>query len=300
MTEAARRPWLAGLTNFFFPGLGLLYAGAPRLVLPWLVASYAIALLAAAIALWLPIAPLNLVVPAVLIVGFPVTSWWLGWRVARRAARPFAPGRFNRGWIYLAFAIASGVLSNLFLDSLVRPHIVQAFRNPSGSMEPGLRVGDYVLAGMYDRGRASRGAPVIFESVEEPGLLVFKRVIAVGGDTVALVSDSLYLNGRLLSEPYTIHTGPAAAADTFTARVLSEVRKKYAPADTTRWTLATWGPIVVPGGEFFALGDNRDASYDSRFYGTVPVDHVRGTPRVIYFSADSAGVRWRRLGRRVK
>lgn len=289
-----RRPWLAGLGNFFYPGLGLLYAGAPLHALLWFLCVCGLGFSAVAVALWLPVKPLNEILFFATLFGMLVGGWFVGWRAAKRAPTPFLGGPLNRGWIYLAYAVLTAIAGTFYVNSFLRSR-VQAFRTPSSSMDPTLLIGDFFLVEKTDR-TPRRGAPVVFESVEEPGLVVIKRQVAVAGDTVSMSAGTLVVNHQPLPQAVVMQSDATADADTISQRALQELRDKFAPADTATWTLSSWGPLIVPPETFFALGDNRNQSYDSRYYGPVPTSHVIGRPRMIYLSVDSTGIRWHRLG----
>src|SRR5690606_11262846 len=141
-----------------------------------------------------------------------------------------------------------------------------------------------------------RGATIVFTSVEDPGQLVVKRQVAVAGDTVSMRGGTLEVNHHPVQEAFGVQADPTADADTLSLRTLREIRDRLAPADTTTWSLSSWGPLIVPPGRFFALGDNRNQSYDSRYCGPVPNANLIGRARMIYLSFDSTGMRWHRLG----
>jgi len=185
---------------------------------------------------------------------------------------------------------------------LVRATLVQAYHIPSGSMEDTLFPGDFVLAekvsyGPWVPGRVPGmdaalpsmripglrevrpGDVVIFESPRDPGIDLIKRCVAVAGQTVEMRNKRLYVDGQPFGDP--------ATSKSVDPRAL-------VPRDQ-------FGPFTVPEGYFFAMGDNRDNSFDSRFFGAVPLANVRARPIAIYFSWDRAGqalskVRWRHLG----
>jgi signal peptidase I len=141
-----------------------------------------------------------------------------------------------------------------------------------------------------------------------------KRVVGMPGDTLMMTGGRLRRNGRELAESYAIHHDPTRSEDALqrakmrtwqSAHLVGVDPGNYAP------DLQSWGPLVVPPDSLFALGDNRDASYDSRYYGFIPFTHVLGRPWLVYFSVDfdptaaAAGkaqgsIRWSRIGRRVK
>ena len=150
-----------------------------------------------------------------------------------------------------------------------------------------------------------RDRVVIFRSVEDstPNLDIVKRVIGAPGDTLQMVHDTVFRNGRRLDEPYALHlAGGTAADDDFR---LQQIRALHLPhyvgrdPATYRPTTHDWGPIVVPPDMFWVMGDNRDESYDSRYWGFLPRSHVVGRTLFIYMSVatDPFRIRWNRLFR---
>jgi len=205
---------------------------------------------------------------------------------------------------------------------LLRSYLIEAFRIPSVSMENTLLVGDFLfvnkvvyggeleipltgLRGLHVPGYAepSRGSVVIFRSVEDstPNLDIVKRVIGVPGDTLALVHDTMFRNGRPLDEPYALHVAGEPVPDE--AFRLRQIRTWQLPhyigrgPATYHPTTHDFGPIVVPRDSFFVMGDNRDESYDSRYWGFLPRSHVLGCPLFVYLSVatDPFRIRWNRF-----
>lgn len=186
------------------------------------------------------------------------------------------------------------ILVAVVIALFIRTFVVQAFKIPSGSMKQTLLVGDHILVNKFSYGvkipylntvilpvqDPQRGDIVVFKYPVDPRKDFIKRVVAVGGDTVELRDKKVYINGR---------RAPDVAA------VFSDTRN-HAGTPPQRDNL---GPIAVPRGALFVMGDNRDESYDSRFWGFVPVKDVSGKAFIIYWSWDSDdfGVRWGRLGR---
>jgi signal peptidase I len=204
---------------------------------------------------------------------------------------------------------------------VLRSYLIEAFRIPSGSMENTLLIGDFLFVNKAAYGgmleipltgvrllrvpgysRAHHDGIVVFRSVEDstPNLDIVKRVIGEPGDTLRMVRDTIIRNGRRLEEPYALHIGGAPVE---TPQQLEQMRERQLPhylgADPTHYHPDThnWGPIVVPPDSFWVMGDNRDDSYDSRFWGFLPRSHVEGRPLFIYFSVatDPFRVRWNRL-----
>ncbi len=187
------------------------------------------------------------------------------------------------------------------LAIFVRSFVVEAFTIPSGSMEPTLLVGDYLLASrlsyvvkvpftdvvLFRLGAPKRGDIVIFRYPLDPSKDFVKRIIAKGGDTVEIKDKVVYVNGLKVDEGYARFTDHTVMPG---SRV---------PRDNLN-------PVKVPKDCYFAMGDNRDNSSDSRFWGFLKADDLVGKAEIIYFSlngdADSplSSVRWQRLGHVVR
>ncbi|HSE27530.1 MAG TPA: signal peptidase I [Gemmatimonadales bacterium] len=204
---------------------------------------------------------------------------------------------------------------------LLRTFLVEAFSIPSSSMERTLLVGDFLFVNKALYGaevplvharlpairEPERGDILVFDSVEDEGLKVVKRLIGMPGDTIAMEGGQLYRNGEAVSEPYAIAAEPGLGTDPLQrARMRAWQLRHYAGEDTAAYhpDVQDWGPIVVPADSFFMMGDNRGDSYDSRYWGFLPRLNVRGRPLVIYYSYDRASwkalpfftaVRWPRL-----
>ncbi|WP_456430753.1 signal peptidase I [Thermosulfuriphilus sp.] len=188
---------------------------------------------------------------------------------------------------------AQAILLALILALFIRTFIVQAFKIPSGSMIPTLLVGDHILVNKFIYGvknPLTRETWISFKKPKRGDVIVFiypldrhkdfiKRVIGVGGDVVEIVNKRVYVNGKPLEEPYVIHTDPKI--------IPGEIQ----PRDNMP-------PVKVPAGYLFVMGDNRDQSYDSRFWGFVPLKDVKGKAFIIYWSWDKNHfrIRWRRIG----
>ena len=188
---------------------------------------------------------------------------------------------------------AEAVLVAVLLALVIRTFVVQAFKIPSGSMKPTLQVGDHILVNKFAYGvdipffevalipgdHPERGDVVVFKYPEDPRKDFIKRVVGVGGDVVSIRNKQVYVDQAPVSEKYIMHTDPRMAA----------VRDNMAP-------------VRVPPGKLFVMGDNRDNSHDSRFWGFVDEDEVLGSAFLIYWSWDGRGeglldhVRWGRIG----
>jgi signal peptidase I len=217
------------------------------------------------------------------------------------------------------------ILAALLIWIVLRSYLIEAFRIPSASMENTLLVGDFLFVNKAIYGgqleipltgvrllrvpgyaEPHRQGIVVFRSVEDstPNLDIVKRVIGAPGDTLQMRSDTVFRNGRRLDEPYALHlAGTAQPDDAFRLRQFRAWQLPHyigrAPADYHP-TTHEWGPLVVPQDSFFVMGDNRDESYDSRYWGFLPRSHIVGEPLFIYMSVatDPFRIRGNRLLRR--
>lgn len=185
----------------------------------------------------------------------------------------------------------------LILALFIRTFFVQAYKIPSGSMIPSLLIGDYLLVNkiafglrnplkddfIYRWQTPKRQEIVVFTYPVDKKLDFIKRVIGLPGDTVEIINKKVYVNGKPLDEPYV----------QFTDKEIYP--KELSPRDN-------FGPVKVPEGHIFVLGDNRDQSYDSRFWGFVPLHSLKGKALIIYFSWDSehSGPRLSRIGKIIR
>ena len=206
----------------------------------------------------------------------------------------------------------------LALFLVARVFVVEAFRIPTGSMEGTLLVGDFLLVNklLYGADLAGgvrvpalahpkRGEVVVFVPPHEPGRSYVKRIVGVAGDTLALRAKVLHRNGVPQVEPYALHLDPNG--DPLDPDMLWQAPYVVDGSEVQRPSRDNWGPIIVPPDSYFVLGDNRDDSHDSRFWGFVPASAVRGRPLMVYFSVDrearEAGlgaVRWGRIGEAIR
>jgi len=198
------------------------------------------------------------------------------------------------------------ILIAVVLALFIRTFVVQAFKIPSGSMKSTLQIGDHILVNKFVYGikfphlkipfhgepdlnygktlipisEPERGDIIVFKFPEDPGKDFIKRVIAVAGDVIRVRNKKIYIDGRQTEDPWGSYSD----------------RRIMPPESQPR---DNFGPVTVPEGKVFAMGDNRDQSYDSRFWGFVDLDAVKGKAFIIYWSWDKRdfGVRWNRLGR---
>ncbi|MFQ6082831.1 MAG: signal peptidase I [Candidatus Aminicenantia bacterium] len=167
----------------------------------------------------------------------------------------------------------------------VMTFVVQAFQIPTGSMKNTLLIGDFLLVNKFVYSQSiwpwekvvlpqkeiKRGDIVVFKFPRDLSKDFVKRVIAVEGEKIEIKDKQVYINDKPIEEPYKVHTD-------------SEVYSKgeYYPYQTV--LRDNYGPVVVPKGHLFVMGDNRDNSMDSRYWGFLPRSYVKGKPWIIYFS----------------
>jgi signal peptidase I len=185
------------------------------------------------------------------------------------------------------------ILIAIVLALFIRTFVIQAFKIPSGSMKETLKIGDHILVNKFIYGikipflqttlihitNPKRGDIVVFKFPEDPSKDFIKRVIGVAGDVIEIRNKKVYVNHKLLNHDHGIHT------DSYDFPASVQPRDNF-------------GPVVVPPHSLFVMGDNRDQSYDSRFWGFVNLKAVLGKAILIYWSWDSQthDVRWNRIG----
>jgi signal peptidase I len=177
--------------------------------------------------------------------------------------------------------------------------LVQAFVIPTGSMEDTLLVGDHLLvdklafapagsatASLLPYTAVHRGDIIVFRYPIDIKQTFVKRVMGVEGDRIRLENKRVFLNGHLLDEPYVVHK--ADYIDSYRDNFPSDPNTPlYPPAQVMLEKNVKNGEVIVPPGHFFAMGDNRDQSLDSRYWGFVPRENIIGKPLVIYWSYDA-------------
>ncbi len=206
------------------------------------------------------------------------------------------PRKRSEGFVPDVIGSLQSLLGTVVIAIFVITFVVQAFQIPSPSMENTLLVGDYLLVNKlcYGSGgpanffmpyrRIRRGDIVVFHYPVTPAQHFVKRVIGVPGDRVRLVNKQVFVNGTPLKEAYAHFSRPAndVFRDDFP-------QLDVAPGETPEWWLTLRklvedGQLIVPEGYYFVMGDNRDDSYDSRYWGFVPRENIIGRPLLIYWS----------------
>ena len=194
-------------------------------------------------------------------------------------------GEFKKSTLREYFeSIVIAVILALF----IRTFVVQAFKIPTGSMENNLLIGDHLLVNKFvlgptmwpiERallpiGTIRRRDVLVFKYPEEPDRDFIKRVIGLPGETLEVREKKVYINGAPLDEPYAHYLTPAADESQYHEVTSFDVRERY-------------GPVTVPPSQYFMMGDNRDNSQDSRYWGFLPRENIKGRALVIYWSYEA-------------
>jgi len=181
-------------------------------------------------------------------------------------------------------SLAIAVVLALF----VRTWVFQAFKIPTGSMENNLLIGDHLLVNKFAFGPTAsslerallpvktvkRRDVIVFKFPEDPERDFIKRVIGLPGETVELKEKKIYIDGKPLDEPYVHFLEPPRSGAEFGEVTSADLRERY-------------GPVTVPPNQYFVMGDNRDNSQDSRYWGFLPREYIKGKALVIYWSYES-------------
>ena len=189
------------------------------------------------------------------------------------------------------------ILIAVVMALIIKAFIVQAFKIPSGSMIPTLKIGDHILVNKFIYGvkipftdrivipfkMPQRGDIIVFKFPEDEKKDFIKRVVGLPGDTLEIKEKMVHINGKSLEEQYAAHSDPMV----------------YPGAIQPR---DNYGPIVIPEDSYFTMGDNRDFSLDSRYWGFVKLNKIKGKAFIIYWSWDGedSWVRWGRMGMLIK
>jgi signal peptidase I len=295
--RSPRKPWLAFLLSLLLAGTGQLYNGRVAKSVLFVLGIPLLAFPILWLAMNLPVRPVNVLLPWTILPGLQILSAVEASRDARRLRelpRPWYGGwRFCAGFLLLNVFIILPVWRSVLLSSCV-----QSFKIPSGGMETTVLIGDHFLVSRsaygfrlpystktIGRREPERGDIIAFLFPEDRRRVFLKRVIGLPGETVEVRDRTVYVNHRPLEEPYATYLDLPAEQARYAAKLPTP----------------SWGPETVPPGMLFVLGDNRDNSRDSRFWGFLPIGDVLGPAKVVYFSwdADEKRVRWERIGHRL-
>jgi signal peptidase I len=210
--------------------------------------------------------------------------------------KPVRQPRVGRQLLAALIVICVGVLVQVTLVITW----VQSFKIPSAAMIPTIQVGDRIFVHKAARTPA-RGDVIVFRYPKEPDKDFIKRVVALGGDTIEIRDNQLVVNGKPV--PRVRVAGECSYADYLEDVGRLETRRCEAWDETLDGRtyriiqdpgmVHSWPPVTVPAGHYYVLGDNRDNSHDSRYWGFVPANHIKGTARIIWWSRDASRINQR-------
>ncbi|PLX97669.1 MAG: signal peptidase I [Desulfuromonas sp.] len=276
-----RKWWLASLLSIIKPGLGQIYNGQGRkavifFLLPLLQIPLIYVLLEKG-SITLLLAGL-----AIFVVGIYLIALIDAIVISRKHRFNYQLKRYNSLPVYLILLVAL-IAGNGLLSFGIKSNLMEAFSIPSGNNIPTIMVGDLILTDKRAKARTpDNGDMIIFDWPVDPEKKFIQRVVAGPGDLVEIRDKVLLVNNEPMSEDYAVHNDPEMHS------TLELPRDNY-------------GPERVPDNAYFVLGDNRDYSYDSRFWGYVGSSEVQGTAIGIYWSydKDNSTGRWERVGRKL-
>lgn len=285
-------PTVSAVLSLFTPGLGHLYAGRPR--------AFAVLFLAvpvvgfATVAAWYSLPRLFIWLGPVIVLTIWGSVAASAYRRAVRstgiAKRPLLARWAGYAGVMLAFGVWASAIAGL-----VRANVAYTFRLSSENMEPTLIPGDHVVVRPIS-GAEVRLDDVILARTAEDNLTVLSRVVGLGGDTLAMSAGTLIRNGSPVVEPFAGDSGILGGPDPmfgWQERFLVEPNADYSP------DLRNWGPIRIPEGRLFVLGDNRSVSFDSRFRGFLDASDIIGRAETVYLSLSDGALQWDRVGLKV-
>lgn len=346
--QKSRVAWRATLLSLLMPGLGQVYNGQVKKgLLILILLQPGLLLTSVPILLLSPIAPLNIVIPALIVLSAFLYIYVDAYKTARRLGSDYQLKAYNKWYVYIGVYIGAYLLA-WFIQPVIahsfRSSVIQAFKIPSGAMEQTILIGDHFLVNkfIYRLAPPKRADIIVFRYPWKDDRDWIKRVVGLPGDRVEVRDQQVYVNERTLQEPYAQYTsariggnfGPIIVpkkGDTVEIRqdnhlylngqrldiptgryyprdygpAMTGFEVFYAPLFPVGTTLnKPTGPLVVQHDYYFTLGDHRDNSKDSRYWGFVEDTRIKGKAVVIYWSWNRHAkgmrkVRWGRIGMRL-
>lgn len=273
------------------PGLGQFYNGevskgiALFLIFAFSIPVFAwLALHGPAFSLWFLV-----VTGVVSALGVYVLSCVDAFKRARAIGENYQPGPHNKSYVYVSALFFGYFFVLNQLVTYTRTHLVELNYVPSASMSPGLERGDYLFTDKNvnspgSKRKIRRGDIATFIYPNDRTVTYVKRVIGLPGDTIEIIGGAVNVNGRPLKPSNSSTVEKADSGETY----------------EVYWKTASQGSqfsLTVPDGEVFVLGDNRDQSYDSRQFGTLPLTDIIGIAKQVWFSLADSGLRFDRIGK---
>jgi signal peptidase I len=263
MQETKRKPIVAAILSSLAPGLGQLYNGQIIKGIIFLLSLILLPIIMFRIGLHYSFYGLSII----LLIFMFFLLFIIGEAFfAARKKKEFTLKPYNKWHIYLLIILLINSIVLIPTNFLTNKVLgFNAYKMPTGSMEPTLQIGDHIVANLrnFKKNELKRGDLVILQSPEDHSKIFIKRIIALEGEKIEIKSKQVYINDAFLPERYKIHFD-------------NEV---YPGRDN-------FGPAVVPSDCCFVLGDNRDKSWDSRNWNSLPLKNIKGKPLYIYWARD--------------
>jgi len=274
-----RKGWLAALLSLFMPGLGHIYCGKVIKALILYIGAIIVLNIALAILIFYDSNPANVIIPPALVILYYLSVIINARNTAAGISTGIKTAWYNRSYVYLGIFLVGGVLAS-YLTPVFGDY--KSFKIPTPSMEDGLMAGDYLLAdyNAYNDQKPEINDIIVFLWPADTTTFQCKRCVAGPGDVVEGADKVLYINGIANNTPATVkHTDD---------KILDRDENNPNTRDN-------FGPFEVPENSYFVMGDNRDNSYDSRFWGPVSENLILGKALRIYWSSDFG-----RIGQTIK
>ncbi|MEE9552819.1 MAG: signal peptidase I [candidate division Zixibacteria bacterium] len=283
-----RRVWVSVVLSFVGYGLPLIYCGYLRAGILVEIGYFVLCFILDATLALVPSFATSFIVVLLSIAVLVVFLVFIV-RLTRDTNLKNVP-RLNRVWMWILSVFILSTALFLLEDIFNNKYFIEAYKIPSTAMAKNLLVGDYLMASKgIDTDDLQRGDIIIFKYPKDPEQNYIKRLIGKADDRIRIDNKQVYLNGEKLDEPYTQHIDTCIYP-------YKEKRSKWG------FHIRDSMPeIIIPEGKLFVMGDNRDNSSDSRFFGFVDEELVIGKAMFIHFSWDSENnrVRWDRIGMRL-
>lgn len=273
--------WLAAILSYLLPGLGQFYNGrlTKGLLLHFCYTTWGgVVFIILFNILRYPLSHTRIMFLAgVTAIAFLIHLFIIieAIRDARKLGPEMHPASYQKWYIFLLVLVVSLSVEHS-VSLTVRQHIAKPYRIPGPSMKPTLEIGDYLISNQlyFTTRNPNRGDIVIHQYPKDIKQTYVKRIIGLPGDTIRIVNQSVFVDGHLFEEPYIQHID---------SKIISA---EFSPRDN-------FGPVIIPENEYFVMGDNRDNSSDSRFWGTVSRQYIHGKPAFIYWSWDDEMPAWK-------
>ena len=272
MEKIKRKPIVAAILSSLAPGLGQLYNGQIIKGIIFLLSLILLSIIIFRIGLHYSFYGLAIILLIFMcfLLFIIVEAFFTAIKKKEFVLKPY-----NKWYIYLLIILLINSIVLIPTNFLTNKVLgFSAYKMPTGSMEPTLRVGDYLVADLkyFKKNKLQRGDLVVLQSPKDPAKIFIKRIIALEGEKIEIKSERVYINDVPLPEGYKVHHD----------------NKVYPGRDN-------FGPVVMPSDYCFVLGDNRDKSMDSRHWGSLPLGNIKGKPLYIYWARDIS-----RIGIKIK